>query len=86
MADHKLVNYLITLADDHNSLASYERDPEAAMKQAGLSQAEMDVLKTRDPKKIEHAIVAMYPPDHPINTTLRPKLKITLTISISIEV
>lgn len=86
MVEKKLVDYLITLADDHKALAAYERDPDAAMQSAGLSHAEMEVLKTRDSKKIEHAIVAMYPPDHPISTSLRPKLKITLTISISIEV
>lgn len=58
---HNLTKFLVQMAHDPHALASFERDPEAAVQAAGLSAHDAEVVKSRDPKKIGAAVTAEFP-------------------------
>jgi hypothetical protein len=52
-----LTDYLTKLHSDPKELTSFENDPDAAMKAAGVSAAHQQLLKSRDPKAIAAAVI-----------------------------
>lgn len=59
---HNLTNFLVKMANDSHALASFERDPDAAIQAAGLSTHDAAIVKSRDPKKIGAAVTAGFLP------------------------
>jgi hypothetical protein len=52
MADSKLYGFLKELSENPDKLAEFEKDAEQAMTASGLSQEEMDVVKSGDEERI----------------------------------
>lgn len=51
-----LGNFVMKLATDPKALSSYRRDPDAALKAAGLSRVEEEAMKSKNPGRIRAAL------------------------------
>ncbi len=51
-------NFVLKLAQDPQTLAQFQKQPDVIMKQAGLSPAEQTVLLSNDPALIRNALAA----------------------------
>jgi hypothetical protein len=51
-----LGNFIKKLATDPKALRSYRRNPETALKAAGLSRVEVAAMKSKDPGRIRAAL------------------------------
>ena len=52
----KLVDFMLSVAQDPDALAKYQLDPDAAAAGAGLSRADQAILKRGNPTRIRDAI------------------------------
>lgn len=51
-----LTDFLIELASDPQKTAEFKNDPQKAMTDAGLSQADQDLIMAGDPQAIRSAV------------------------------
>jgi len=56
VAENRLRKFLEDLAQDPQKWAEFKVDPGRAMSQAGLSKAEQDALRSRDPERLRSAL------------------------------
>jgi hypothetical protein len=52
----ELGNYLMKLSTDPQALKDFRADMEGQMQKAGLSQEEISIVKSKDPKRIKEAL------------------------------
>jgi hypothetical protein len=57
MAD-KFSQFVLNLASDPQALAQFQKQPDAAASNAGLSPAEVAVLKSGDPNLVRQAVMS----------------------------
>jgi hypothetical protein len=51
-----LTDFLIELASDPQKAADFKKDPKKAMTDAGLSQADQDLILAGDPQALRNAV------------------------------
>lgn len=54
----RLTNLIIELSENPRLLADFQKNPDAVAQQAGLSPAELAVMKSRDTRLIREAVTA----------------------------
>lgn len=58
---HNLLNFLEDLARDPRNLEQFEQDSEAVLRTADLSDAERDLVRSRDSRLIASAFADAFP-------------------------
>lgn len=56
MDQERLANFLLEVSKDPERLAAIRADPDGRLAEAGLSQDQIDTLKSNDPERIRAAL------------------------------
>ena len=57
-AKPKLTDFLKKLCTDKNAIKAFKKDPMKAMKNAGLTAAQIEIVQGGDPQKLSDAVIA----------------------------
>jgi hypothetical protein len=74
----RMAAFLLRLAENPEVFAEFKRDPEALMRDAGLSDEERSALMSNDGDRIRQAVASSI--DEPQVMMLPDKIMITITI------
>jgi hypothetical protein len=55
-----LTDFLIELSTSASAFAAFKADPETIMQEAGLTKAQRDAVKSKDPNRLSAAVLAEF--------------------------